>query len=875
MASAPDSVGPRVADRRSTRLNNVLSGKSTDVGASPGGVRGRRSGALHNSASGAARDRKGSLAENKSNAEESQADMALGHAEEFKTAYIFQPKKFIRILLSSIAGQQWLAVRKKTKLMPLRFVDPKEERDYIEELTKTYRYKLPLAAWTLLVAGVISWILIAISWTDWADIIRFKPDPNWILYAFHICVSIAVTSCLLLLLSPRIPVFKRSLEFYFYIFAGINGMAFFIWTLFAVVWGYHNTDWSDPNPYKMALLMQDFSELKMICDAFSTAIFAAVLILCDILLDTRSSVSIWFHLFMFGMYAAARLAQNHAISEKYQITSNIDVGLGAVLYALGWLSRWFRELNDRSVYIRIRESQANVAAMRDATKQRRRRSDQSAAEELLDLLNSCQETIDRHLTEGGPRESLVETKNYVRESIQSLARGNDQDMTRRTGEAGIEEIEEDVFINMYKMDKASVKEMRLGGAEAASRRTRQSSLVAGPGGGSDGSKQGLVPETMVSNVKLPELKMAKVFEKDLGHDIGFRMLDHKAVPNLLSEVGLVLLRPYYEHFEKGGLILRGFLYALQRNYWEGNPYHNELHAANVAHCAVALLNMFELEADCSLLEKIGFILAALGHDVGHPGKSNTFLINCNSSLAIFQNDSAVLEATHCSILHSIINACGDTNVLAFFTHAEYTTIRKIIIQMILSTDMSKHFEIISKSRVRRASPQFDIKEQEQDRLLFLTLIFKSADVSHTILEWNAHVEWTLRLSEEYYQQGAEEAALGLPISPLCNKKDHDSIGRTQAGYLQFVVLPLVEELLEFDANGDYGIDILLTKLIFNKQKWEGIISASSALPAPEGISSQKIAPATWPVFCLQNTLRAARLQDLIAPITPAALAKWS
>lgn len=36
----------------------------------------------------------------------------------------------------------------------------------------------------------------------------------------------------------------------------------------------------------------------------------------------------------------------------------------------------------------------------------------------------------------------------------------------------------------------------------------------------------------------------------------------------------------------------------------------------------------------------------------------------------------------------------------------------------------------------------------------MTLVFKAADLGHAALEWSQHLEWSLRLTEEYYQQVA-------------------------------------------------------------------------------------------------------------------------
>ena len=47
-------------------------------------------------------------------------------------------------------------------------------------------------------------------------------------------------------------------------------------------------------------------------------------------------------------------------------------------------------------------------------------------------------------------------------------------------------------------------------------------------------------------------------------------------------------------------------------------------------------------------------IAALGHDIGHMGVQNGFLINSNDPLALQYNDKSVLEQMHCSRLFSVL-----------------------------------------------------------------------------------------------------------------------------------------------------------------------------------------------------------------------------
>jgi hypothetical protein len=46
------------------------------------------------------------------------------------------------------------------------------------------------------------------------------------------------------------------------------------------------------------------------------------------------------------------------------------------------------------------------------------------------------------------------------------------------------------------------------------------------------------------------------------------------------------------------------------------------------------------------LEHIGAIVAAISHDVDHPGFNNNFLVNTKDEIALLYNDQSVLENHH-------------------------------------------------------------------------------------------------------------------------------------------------------------------------------------------------------------------------------------
>lgn len=126
--------------------------------------------------------------------------------------------------------------------------------------------------------------------------------------------------------------------------------------------------------------------------------------------------------------------------------------------------------------------------------------------------------------------------------------------------------------------------------------------------------------------------------------------------------------------------------------------------------------------------------------------------------------------------------------------------RSYIIELILSTDMKHHFEIISKFRIRRENEDFDYIKNSDDLLILTKMIIKSADISHGSVSWSEHYCWCQRVLSEFYTQGDEELKNKMPLSPLCDRTKHNEVCKSQITFLKFVVMPLFEELSHIDNN---------------------------------------------------------------------------
>lgn len=82
-----------------------------------------------------------------------------------------------------------------------------------------------------------------------------------------------------------------------------------------------------------------------------------------------------------------------------------------------------------------------------------------------------------------------------------------------------------------------------------------------------------------------------------------------------------------------------------------------------------VLFMFALFSFCLLhqqsldpIDEVAALIAATVHDVDHPGRTNSFLCNAGSELAILYNDTAVLESHHAALAFQITTRDDKCNI---------------------------------------------------------------------------------------------------------------------------------------------------------------------------------------------------------------------
>ncbi|XP_052747236.1 dual specificity calcium/calmodulin-dependent 3',5'-cyclic nucleotide phosphodiesterase 1 isoform X2 [Bicyclus anynana] len=262
-------------------------------------------------------------------------------------------------------------------------------------------------------------------------------------------------------------------------------------------------------------------------------------------------------------------------------------------------------------------------------------------------------------------------------------------------------------------------------------------------------------------------------------------LHEAAAGQPVKYLGYELLNRYgmIHKFKVPPTILENFLSRIEEGYCKfHNPYHNNLHAADVAQTVHYMLCQTGLMNWLSDLEIFATLVAAVVHDFEHTGTTNNFHVMSGSDTALLYNDRAVLENHHISAAFRLIRD-EDCNILQNLSRDEFREFRTLVIDMVLATDMSFHFQQLKNMR-----SLLSLAEPGVDKSKAVSLVLHCCDISHPAKRWDLHHRWTMSLLDEFFLQGDKERELGLPFSPLCDR-NNTLVAESQIGFIDFIVEP--------------------------------------------------------------------------------------
>lgn len=328
----------------------------------------------------------------------------------------------------------------------------------------------------------------------------------------------------------------------------------------------------------------------------------------------------------------------------------------------------------------------------------------------------------------------------------------------------------------------------------------------------------------------------------------------------LTELSLHLFE-YYNLYEIFKLDITNVLKCfrlLEFAYHSSNPYHNSVHAADVTQAMHCFIQEKRIRYHMTDLEILSSIMAAVCHDLDHPGVNQTFLINTKNPLAGLYNSESVLENHHWRFALCIFK---ESNIFDHFKPDIYQQMTEQLKQLILATDIARQNEYLrrfqealttklgkgyEKSQFSPSSTttsttcpslnkdklgfeQQDLHDNEDDddryesmkdpelRALVLQIALKCADLGNPCRPWLISRVWSNLICDELFKMGRVERKLGLPLTPIC-QQEKTSIATIQTDFFRFIVLPLLELWHQFLQSP--LSKLLMSNFEHNYQRWQ-------------------------------------------------------
>lgn len=300
-----------------------------------------------------------------------------------------------------------------------------------------------------------------------------------------------------------------------------------------------------------------------------------------------------------------------------------------------------------------------------------------------------------------------------------------------------------------------------------------------------------------------------------------------------------------------------FLCHLRNVYrWE-NPYHNYAHALDVLQATHKFLSSAGMVPPASILLQPGrptwkstrahdihghpvtclrqhdlFVLyiAAIGHDVGHPGHSNAMIKNAQAPLSIVYDGRSPLEQMHYFLLLKVMRHHGFGPFLerpGIGIH-----IRRLLWNTIIATDMGNHTDFMTRFESLLTPEDVPIHLRQ---VLVCQAIIKCADISNPCRPRFIAQYWAGALTKEWASQLSLERRFDLPVT-VSPADDPLSVAKSQIWFIGTFAHPLFSLV----SRGIPEMEQFRTQCSINLSEWERLAAELKSSPVPP---SQKPAEA--------------------------------
>ncbi|KAF5311115.1 hypothetical protein D9619_007985 [Psilocybe cf. subviscida] len=276
-----------------------------------------------------------------------------------------------------------------------------------------------------------------------------------------------------------------------------------------------------------------------------------------------------------------------------------------------------------------------------------------------------------------------------------------------------------------------------------------------------------------------------------------------------------------------------FIHHLRKLY-RGNTYHNFEHAVDVLQAVQSYLKsagmvppptiLFEphrtwrpkkafdngqLVSCLGLRELFILYVAAIGHDVAHPGVTNGFMKNTNAPLSVMYAHTSPLENMHC---HFLLQAMRHNGLSVLLEDPQYGShVRKILVQSVLATDMGVHEDFMQRLHNMLNGESGTLCQRQ---MLICQAILKNADISNPTRPFLVSRHWANALMQEWIRQASFEQELQMkPSVPFTDGP------LAEAGGQKYFISAFAKPLLELTERAIPEMNMYKTQCKSNLKAW--------------------------------------------------------
>ncbi|CAE7220044.1 unnamed protein product [Rhizoctonia solani] len=253
------------------------------------------------------------------------------------------------------------------------------------------------------------------------------------------------------------------------------------------------------------------------------------------------------------------------------------------------------------------------------------------------------------------------------------------------------------------------------------------------------------------------------------------------------------------------------------------------------------------------------LLAAVGHDVGHPGLSNAFMANADTPLSRVFDHKSSLEQLHCALLLRLMHKYGMGHLLTsrppsgksgLVSYASSPGLnatyqqsslehdlrqphgfRWLLVQTVLATDMSVHFDWIKRFKEYAASESLGFRNvpEDEERLMICQALIKCGDISNPTRPHGVSEHWSRVLLEEWACQATFEQELDLPVT-VVNVDIANGAKQQAQGQVNFIDI-FTQPLFDATANVIPQLSPITEQCATNRKLWHARMESLPSAPS--------------------------------------------